>query len=211
MTQKSGEGGIVIGLTGGIATGKSTVARMFKQLGAVVVSADDMARRAVAPGEPALRDIRNAFGDDVVHPDGTLDREKLAAVVFTDEDARRRLEAITHPHIRRMMRERIAAGVAAGHVVVAEIPLLFESEPARALVGPAVVVYADAETQKERLMVRDGLTESEAEARMAAQLPMADKVARADYVIDNGGSEAHTREQVHALWDAWHEERELTR
>lgn len=211
MTEKSGEGGLVIGLTGGIATGKSTVARMFKQLGAVVISADDLARRAVAPGEPALDDIRNAFGEDVLSPDGTLNREKLGAVVFADGDARRRLEAITHPHIRRMMREHIAAGVEGGHIVVAEIPLLFESEPARALVGPAVVVYTDEETQKTRLMARDGLTEAEAEARMAAQLPMADKVARADYVIDNGTSEAHTRQQVHALWDALHKDQELTR
>src|SRR5690625_7968240 len=100
---------------------------MFEQLGAVVISADDMARRAVAPGEPALDDIRNAFGEDVLSPDGTLNREKLGAVVFADGDARRRLEAITHPHIRRMMREHIAAGVEGGHIVAAEIPLLFES------------------------------------------------------------------------------------
>lgn len=147
--------GLAAGLTGGIATGKSTVAAMFEALGATVVSADEIAREVVEPGQAAAREVRDAFGHDVFLPDGTLDRRALGAIVFGDKSARRRLEAITHPHIRRVMRERIEAAVNAGRVVVAEIPLLFESEPAQALVDVTVVVYVAENVQLERLMQRD--------------------------------------------------------
>lgn len=192
--------GPVIGLTGGIATGKSTVARMFEKLGAVVVSADEAARRVVEPGEPALQEIREAFGDEVLAPDGTLDRRALGDIVFADEEARRRLEAITHPRIRQQTKAEIDAAAEQGRTVIAEIPLLFESDGARAMVDKTIVVYVDEKTQEERLMVRDGWSRDQARARMASQLPLAKKAAMADWVIDNGGSLEETKNQVEDLW-----------
>lgn len=200
MQRRQGRRGLVAGLTGGIATGKSTVARMLAELGAVIVSADEIARDVVAPGEPAAEDIRTAFGGEVFLEDGTLNRRALGAIVFGDESARHRLEAITHPHIRIAMRQRIDEAADAGEFVVAEIPLLFESEPARAMVDVAIVVHTAEDVQLERLMARDGLTEEAARARISAQLPLADKVAAADYVIDNVGTEEQTRTQVEHLW-----------
>lgn len=192
--------GIVAGLTGGIASGKSTVARMFGELGAMVVSADEIAREVVRPGMPALRDIRAAFGDDVLSSDGTLDRRRLGAVVFGDEAKRRLLERITHPRIREVMRQRIDEAAAGGSPVIAEIPLLFESEASLALVDVVIVVYVSRDVQLARLMARDGLSQADATARIAAQLPLEDKVMRADYVIDNEGDPERTRAQVARIW-----------
>lgn len=192
--------GIVAGLTGGIACGKSTVARMFAELGAAVVSADEISREIVAPGMPAWEEIRAEFGDAVLRPDGTLDRKRLGTIVFSDPAKRRRLEAITHPRIRQVMAERIAAAAAAGGPVIAEIPLLFESEASRSLVDVVIVVYADPETQLARLMGRDQLTREQALARIEAQMPLSEKVKRADFVIDNGGDLERTREQVARIW-----------
>ncbi|MFO7265539.1 MAG: dephospho-CoA kinase [Bacillota bacterium] len=188
------------GLTGGIACGKSTVARMFAELGAAVVSADEISREIVAPGMPAWEEIRAEFGDAVLRPDGTLDRKRLGTIVFSDPAKRRRLEAITHPRIRQVMAERIAAAAAAGRPVIAEIPLLFESEASRSLVDVVIVVYADPETQLARLMGRDQLTREQALARIEAQMPLSEKVKRADFVIDNGGDLERTREQVARIW-----------
>ncbi|HEY8417012.1 MAG TPA: dephospho-CoA kinase [Limnochordales bacterium] len=196
-----GRRGIVIGLTGGIASGKSTVAAMFAELGAAVVSADEIAREVVEPGEPALEEIRTVFGPEVLLPDGRLDRRRLGAIVFADPERRRRLEAILHPRIRARMRERIEAAAGAGRPVVAEIPLLFESPPSRALVDVTVVVYVDREQQLARLVARDGLSPAEAEARLAAQLPLEEKARLADYVIDNRGGLEHTRAQVRRVWE----------
>lgn len=187
------------------------MARLFQRLGAVVVSADEAAREAVEPGQPALREIEALFGAGVLLPDGTLDRRGLGDIIFNDETARRRLEEITHPRIRHIMRTQMDAAADAGDTVIAEIPLLFESEPARALVDVTVVVYADADVQRARLIARDGLTEAEADARIAAQLPLADKIARADYVIDNGDSEERTGEQVKSVWEQLHRDQELKR
>lgn len=192
--------GIVAGLTGGIASGKSTVARMFGELGAMVVSADEIAREVVEPGMPALRDIRAAFGDDVFLADGTLDRQRLGAIVFHDAAKRRLLERITHPRIREVMRQRIDEAAAGGRPVIAEIPLLFESEASLALVDVVIVVYVSRDVQLHRLMARDGLSEADATARIAAQLPLEDKVMRADYVIDNEGDPDRTRAQVARIW-----------
>lgn len=192
--------GLIVGLTGGIATGKSTVSRMFEQLGAFVLSADEIARQVVLPGMPAAQDIRETFGDEVFLSDGTLDRAALGRIVFADSEARQRLESITHPHIRQELARRIEQGVEKGRIVVAEIPLLFESKAARALVDVTVVVAAETEVQLQRLMARDGLKEAEAQARIGAQLPLADKVARADYVIDNGGTLEQTRRQTEQVW-----------
>ena len=196
-----GRRGIVIGLTGGIASGKSTVAAMFAELGAAIVSADAIAREVVEPGEPALEEIRAAFGPEVLLPDGRLDRRRLGAIVFADPERRRRLEAILHPRIRARMREQIEAAAGTGRPVVAEIPLLFESPASRALVDVTVVVYVDREQQLARLISRDGLTPAEAEARLAAQLPLEEKARLADYVIDNRGQLEHTRAQVVRVWE----------
>lgn len=192
--------GIVAGLTGGIASGKSSVASMFGELGAAVISADEIAREIVEPGMPASQDIRTSFGDDVFLPDGTLDRQRLGAIVFRDEAKRRLLERITHPRIRETMRRRIDEAAAAGLPVIAEIPLLFESEASMALVDVVIVVYVSPDVQLSRLMARDGLSEADARARMDAQLPMAEKVMRADYVIDNVGDPERTRQQVVRIW-----------
>lgn len=197
--------GIVAGLTGGIACGKSTVARMFAELGAVVVSADDIAREIVEPGMPALDEIRAAFGDEVFSPDGRLDRKRLAAVVFADAAKRRQLEEITHPRIRRVMAERIEQAKSQGKVVISEIPLLFESGASLALIDVVIVVYVDEDVQLARLMARDGLSKEQAQARIDAQMPLEEKVKRADFVIDNGRDLEWTRAQVARVWE------ELTR
>jgi dephospho-CoA kinase len=175
----------LVGLTGGIATGKSTFAAALRALGVPVVDADQLARAVVVKGAPALAEVAAAFGPGVLAPDGGLDRKALAAVVFADPAARRRLEAITHPAIRRAMEAETARLAAAGHdLAFYDAPLLFEVglEPAMALV---VVVFAPPDAQVARLMARDGLAPPEAEARLAAQLPVAEKAARADVVVDN--------------------------
>jgi len=174
---------------------------MFAELGAAVVSADEIAREIVEPGQPAWEEIRGAFGDEVLNPDGTLNRRRLGAIVFADEARRRRLERITHPRIREVMARRIEDLAAGGTPVIAEIPLLFESEASLSLVDVVIVVYADPELQLERLMARDGLGREQAEARMAAQMPIEEKVMRADFVIDNDGDLERTRAQVRRVWE----------
>jgi dephospho-CoA kinase len=193
----------VIGLTGGIAAGVSLVAGMFRALGAVVIEADRIAREVVAPGTEAHRRIVEVFGGDLVQPDGTLDRRRLAQRVFADPAARRRLNAITHPAIRRRIQaevERLRAE-RPDAVVLVDIPLLLDT------VGPdafeldgVIVVLAHREQQISRLMARDGLSREDAERRLAAQRPVAEKAAEADWVIDNSGTIEHTRSQVEALW-----------
>jgi dephospho-CoA kinase len=174
----------LIGLTGGIATGKSTFAAALRDLGCPVIDADRLARRVVEPGTPALAAIDTAF-PGVLGADGSLDRKALGARVFGDDAARRRLEAITHPAIRAAMVSETAQLGAAGHdLVFYDTPLLYEVglDEAMALV---VVVWAPRETQLRRLAARDGLTPVEAEARLRAQLPVDEKAARADVVIEN--------------------------
>ena len=189
-----------IGLTGGIASGKSTASKILRELGADVVDADQLAREAVAPGGPALRAVAQAFGRDVLDASGHLNRKYLAALVFADPAKRRALEAIVHPRVRAACasrrRELEAQGRAAA---VYDVPLLFEKN----LEGEFDVTVAIAcrpETQKARLMARDGLSEAEADARIAAQLPMAEKARRADVTIMNDGSLEDLRERVAEFW-----------
>ena len=194
-----------IGLTGGIGSGKSMVAQRLRDLGAAVVDADAIAREATAPGAPAYAAIVGAFGQSVLCCDGSLDRKALAARVFADEAARRQLNALTHPHIRQRMAEegaRLAATPGVG-VVVFDIPLLLETTDGSdlGLEGVVVVTAADA-VRIARLTARDGLTPRDARQRLDAQMPLAQKVARADWVIDNNGSAEQTREQVLKLWEA---------
>jgi dephospho-CoA kinase len=191
----------VIGLTGGIASGKSTAARMLAELGAPVVDADRIAREVVAPGQPALAEIVDAFGPEVLLPDGTLDRKRVAAIVFADVEKRRRLNAITHPHIGGATQARLAELRAAGApLAIYEAALLVENGLHRALDG-LIVVSCSEELQLARLVGRDGLTEVEARARIAAQAPLADKLAAATWVIDTSGSLADTRQQVGRIWE----------
>lgn len=180
----------LIGLTGGIATGKSTFAAALRSLGAPVVDADRLARAVVAPGTSALAAIVEAFGPGVLLPGGELDRKALGALVFADREARRRLEAITHPAIREAMLAETARLEAAGHpLAFYEAPLLYEVGLDR-LMALVVVVSAPPEVQLARLARRDGLARAEAEARLAAQLPVAEKAARADVLVENGDDQA---------------------
>jgi dephospho-CoA kinase len=190
---------LVLGITGGIASGKSTVAAMFAACGAVVVSADQLARDVVAPGSPTLASLADAFGPGIVAPGGGLDREALARLVFADRQARERLNGITHPAIARQAEARIAE-LRSNKVplVVYEAPLLFEAGAGQR-VDRVLTVTVDPAVQRQRLAGRDQLGAAEIEARLAAQWPQAEKVARADFVIDNSGALEETRRQVATL------------
>jgi dephospho-CoA kinase len=189
----------VLGLTGGIGSGKSMVASMFAQLGADVIDADQFAREVVEPGQPALEEIATAFGQDILLRDGRLDRGKLARIIFADPVARGTLNAITHPRIRERMDAEITARRSRRGVLVVDIPLLYENDRTRA-VETVIVVWVDAKTQLRRLQERDGLSVEEARQRIAAQMPLDEKRARADVVIDNSGSRENTRRQVEAVY-----------
>jgi len=188
-----------LGLTGGIATGKSTVSNYFKELGIPVLDADVIAREVVMPGEPALADIVAIFGDDMLQSDGTLNRAALGAKVFGRPTALSKLNAITHPRIQARMRQQIEE-LAAQDVamVVLDVPLLIEGN--NAINADAIMVVAVPENiQLERLMARNKLTQLDAQARIDSQLPLTNKIAVADYVIDNAGTIAQTTAQVDAV------------
>jgi dephospho-CoA kinase len=189
----------ILGLTGGIGSGKSMVARMFAQLGADVIDADQLARDVVEPGQPALEEIATAFGRDILWPDGRLNRSKLAGIIFADPAARARLNAITHPRIRERMDAAIATRRSGSGVLIVDIPLLYENDRT-ATVETVIVVWVDPVTQLRRLQERDGLRPEEARQRIAAQMPLDEKRARADVVIDNSGSREDTRRQVEAIY-----------
>jgi dephospho-CoA kinase len=177
----------LIGLTGGIATGKSTFADALRARGVPVVDADALARAVVAPGSPALAEIVRTFGPDVLDGQGGLDRRRLGARVFSDPKMRRRLEAITHPAIREAMGAETAGLARAGHpIAFYDAPLLYEVGLDSA-VDSVVVVYAPREAQLARLAARDGASAADAEARLAAQWPVDEKAARADFLVDNTG------------------------
>jgi dephospho-CoA kinase len=188
-----------VGLTGGIGSGKSTVSARLAELGAVVVDYDVLAREAVEPGTAAIREIEQRFGAEVIAPDGTLDRPRLGAVVFADESARRDLEAITHPAIRDLAAERVAAAPA-GSVVVHDHPLLVEMGMAERC-DVVVVVDVDPELQVQRLVEHRGMSEPDARARLAAQATREQRRAAADEVLDNSGTPDELRAAVDALWE----------
>ncbi len=191
-----------IGLTGGIAAGKSVVARRLGELGAVVIDHDQLAREAVAPGSVGLEEVVEAFGEGVLAPDGSLDRPALGAVVFADDVARARLEGIIHPEVRRLSAEREAAAGAAdpAAVVVHDIPLLVETGQADHF-HLLVVVHTSADQRVRRLVERRGLPETDARARVAAQASDEERLAAADVTLDGSGSEAELRAQVDELWE----------
>lgn len=178
----------LFGLTGGVASGKSTVAARFRERGLPVIDADALAREVVAPGSEGLNAVIAAFGPHVLASDGTLDRQRLGGIVFNDPAERARLNAILHPRIRDATMARAAELDAQGvRLACYEAALLVENGLADAF-RPLVVVAAPRELQRRRIQERDGLSESEADARIGAQLPLEDKIAVADYVIDNTGS-----------------------
>ena len=191
-----------IGLTGGIASGKSVVLRRFAELGAVAIDHDVLAREVVAPGTVGLDAVVAEFGDQVLRPDGELDRPALGRIVFADDDARARLNAIVHPEVRRLAAEREAqaAAAAADVVVVHDIPLLVEVGQAESF-HVLVVVDAPASLRLRRLVEGRGMTKGEARARIAAQADDETRSAAADVVLDGTGTEAGLRAQVDALWE----------
>lgn len=192
----------VIGLTGGIASGKSTVADLLRARGAVIVDADLLARQVVEPGQPALAELVARFGADILDGDGRLERKKLAARVFADPAARAELGRITHPRIAAASQAEIARAAAAGApVVIYEAALLVENRAHEGLDG-LIVVAAPAAVQRARLQARDALDGAAADARLAAQLPLEDKLAVATWVVDNSGDRAHLERQVELLWRA---------
>jgi len=203
----------LVGLTGGIGTGKSTVAQMFEKCGALVLDADAIVHELQAAGMPMLVEIAEAFGPEILLAGGSLDREQLARRVFADEAARARLNRIVHPKVGREMLRRVQAAQQSGvPLLVLDIPLLLEGRAARAagqerrgsasdLVSEVIVVYAPPAMQIERQMARDGVTRQRAEERLAAQLSIDDKREMADHLIDNSGTLEATEAQVRALFE----------
>lgn len=189
----------VFGLTGGIGSGKSTAAALLRERGVPVVDADELAREAVAPGSAGLALVLAELGPELLGPDGALDRKRLGALVFSDETARKRLNSITHPIVRRLSQERFAElGRQGAELAAYDVPLLFEVG-LDAVLRPVVLVAASESTQVARILARDGLTEAEARARIAAQLPLAVKRQRADHVLENDGTRAELAAQLDAL------------
>ncbi len=193
---------LLAGLTGGIATGKSTVADMFRALGAVVIDADVLAREVVEPGEPALAAIAREFGPGVLQSDGRLDRKALGAIVFADADKRRRLEVLTHPPIRERFLRHLAELAARSFrgVVFFDAAVMIESGNYKNM-DRLVVVVTDEPTQVARLMARDGISREEALRKIRSQMPLAEKAKLADHVIDNSGDRAATEAQARRLYE----------
>lgn len=189
----------VFGLTGGIGSGKSTVAALLRDRGVPVVDADALAREAVAKGSAGFAQVVQAFGSAVLDAKGELDRKRLGALVFGNVEDRRRLNAITHPIVQQLSQQRFAALDGQGVELAAyDVPLLFEVGLDHVM-RPVVVVDASEATQVERVVRRDGLSEDQARARIRAQLPLAEKRARADYVIENDGTPEQLAAQVDAV------------
>ncbi|NWN95931.1 MAG: dephospho-CoA kinase [Bacillus sp. (in: Bacteria)] len=193
----------IIGLTGGIASGKSTVSNMLKTKGFTIVDADIAARKVVEPGELAYEQIIEAFGEGILLQDLTLDRKKLGALIFADEALRMKLNSIVHPAVRAWMtREKDRAIENGKKTVFLDIPLLFESRLTY-MVERTILVYVDEETQLKRLMTRNGLSEKEAQMRIRAQMPLSGKKALADAVLDNNGSLEETKQQLEKIVSDW--------
>jgi len=199
----------VIGLSGGIGSGKSTVAALFAGLGSRVIDADAIVHELQAPGTPMLREISAAFGPELIRDDGSLDRDRLGAIVFRDEEARQRLGHIVHPGVRTEMARRLAEALESGApLILLDIPLLFEGASAGADtrsafgVDATVLVWVPQEVQVERTVARDTCSRDEAERRVAAQMPIDEKRALADHVLDNSGPVADTEAAVERLFVA---------
>ncbi|MEJ2155100.1 MAG: dephospho-CoA kinase [Desulfobacteraceae bacterium] len=192
---------MIVGLTGGIASGKSTVAQIFRRAGAAVVDADAIARRVVEPGQPAWQSIKAEFGEQVIKPDGTLNRPLLGKLVFTDEILRRRLEGIIHPKVRDRMIQEVARIIDASPdaLVIKDIPLLFETGMTDGL-SEIIVVYVPMAIQLERLMLRDAIDSEAARERIMAQMPIEEKRRLGTMVIDNSDDLSHTEAQAMRIY-----------
>lgn len=194
---------LVIGLTGGIASGKSTVSNMLKAIGLTVIDADIEARLAVEKGEPAYKEIVGVFGEDILLQDGNLDRQKLGGIIFNDKEKRQLLNKIVHPAVRlRMTKQKESAVLRGEQVVVLDIPLLFESDLTY-MVEKTLLVYVDEDIQLSRLIARNDFTENEAMARIKSQLPLSEKLRWADAVINNNGTVAETKQQLKKVLQEW--------
>lgn len=192
---------ITVGLTGGIATGKSLVSKFFKELGAHIIDYDKVSRIVVEPGLPAWQDIVNYFGDEILQKDQKLDREKLGLIVFSDEEKRRRLELFIYPHLRNEVKKQHRAAVESDSntLIIHDVPLLLEAGGDK-WVDKTIAVFACEETQIKRLKERDGMSEENAKNRINAQMPMSEKLQRVDYVIYNDGPLDETKKQVERLY-----------
>ena len=189
----------LIGLTGGVGTGKSTVAEMLRELGATVIDADAAAHAVYAPGTAGFDAVVAEFGPDFVH-EGAIDRQRLGALVFNDADARGRLNAIVHPLVRDWMAARTVEAAERGdEIVIQDVPLLYENELER-LFSSVLLVYASEDTQLERLVRSRGVPPDRARAMIAAQMPIEEKRRRAHHVVDNSGTLEQTRAQVEEIW-----------
>ena len=192
----------VVGLTGGIASGKSTVSRMFEDLGARIIDADRIAREVVVPGREAWSKIVEHFGRGILLPDGSIDRVKLGRIVFDDASTRSALNSITHPIIIAEIAGRVATYIEQDTpLVMIDAALLFETGVKGSAVGEVILVIAEEEVQVARIVRRNGLSPEDARKRIAAQMPLEEKRRLADHVIDSSGTLDETRRQVEALWD----------
>lgn len=196
---------MIIGLTGSIATGKSTVSRMLKQKGYPIVDADEISRLVVEPGSSVLSEIAQTFGEEVLLPDGSLNREKLGNLIFNNEEQRKKLNGIIHPAVRQeMIRQKEEWLEKGANTIIMDIPLLFESK-LQSYVDKIIVVSATPAVQKERLIARNCYSAEEADARINSQLPIVEKEKGADAVINNDGTLDETEKQLNeilAKWDA---------
>ncbi|MGC4376132.1 dephospho-CoA kinase [Fictibacillus sp. Mic-4] len=187
---------LIIGLTGGIASGKSTVSNIFKSYGIPVVDADVIARQVVEKGMPAYNEIVASFGKEILDENGDIHRKKLGSIVFHDDEKRMLLNSIVHPAVRQEMRRQADQFLAEGYeTVVLDIPLLFESKLTH-MVDVTLLIYVDEEVQYERLMARDQMTFEEAKARITSQMPLKEKRQLADAVIENNGTLEQLKEKV---------------
>jgi len=189
----------LVGLTGGIASGKSTVAAILRRLGASIVNADELSREVVQPGRDAWNEITKSFGSDILQEDMTLDRKKLRKIVFDNPEARKKLEAIIHPRVRALAEKRISELAASGNsVIVYEVPLLFEAQ-IHLWLRPVILVACNIDTQKKRLLERDHLTKLEAQQHLDAQMSLEEKRKLADYIIENDGAMEDLEQQVRTV------------
>jgi len=192
----------VIGLTGSIGSGKSTVSGFFEKLGAIVIDADQVSRQVVEPGTPALKELTLAFGENILNPDGSLNRTLVAEIVFNSDEKRELLNSIIHPMIFNEINSTIEEYREKGtEIIILEAALILEKKGLIKLIDKLIVVSIDEETQKKRLEGRGDLSKEQINARINSQLINNEKIKHADYIIDNNQDLVNTREQVRELWD----------
>ena len=193
---------MIIGLTGNIASGKTEVAKIFRELGAKIIDADEIAREVVEPGEAAWQEIVEEFGSDILNSDGSINRKKLGGIIFNDDRKREQLNRITHPRIMTKIKETIDNYKKQNaKLVIVEAALIVEKGGLLSLIDGLIVVSTDEETQIKRIMTRDGLQRDEALSRIESQMPISEKTKHAKYIIDNSESLDETRKQVEEVWE----------